>query len=94
MTGGCPNHEFYLDDKTYCTPQRLRALRERNALRGSTQRGLLDVNDPANIPLWGIQDDKLASESNFVMCAMWPKAPELPKKCASLWGDPHVSLYW
>jgi hypothetical protein len=91
MTGGCPNHAHYVDDKTYCTPKRLRALRESHALRGDTHRALQVEEDPAMLPSWGIEDDKIASESNYVMCSLSPKAPVLPQKCASVWGDPHVS---
>jgi hypothetical protein len=90
MTGGCPNHAHYVDDKTYCTPKRLRALSESRALRGVNHRDLQE-EDPAKLPRWGIEDDKIASESNFVACQLWPKGPALPKKCASVWGDPHVS---
>jgi hypothetical protein len=90
MTGGCPNHAHYVDDKSYCTPKSRRALGESQALRGVNHRALQTAEDTSKLPVWGMESDKIAAESNYVMCTRFPKAPKLPTKCASLWGDPHV----
>ena len=95
MTGGCPNHDYYVDDKSYCTPARFRELQEKSRrlreqmeavnTRGGVQRALQEELDWR--PDWGLDMEKQPFEANHVGCVAWPEAPELPQTCASLWGE-------
>jgi len=96
MSGGCPNKEYYVDNKSYCTPESDtpgRQLRIAQPSPKSPPTSSRELAVEGVGPSWGLEDDKPPFETNFILCTAWPSLPRLSSTCADVWGDPHIVTY-